>query len=74
MQLTGHDAAGFTGLLANNPVNGTKYKMGDRLEVADVEDWMIRSPDAIYGGTTARIMLAQLPEDQAAKLRPMFRD
>lgn len=76
MQLTGHDEAGFTGRLANDPVNGRKYRMGDRLTVAkaDVEDWMINGGDAMYGGYTARVMLDTLPAEKAAKLRPLFRD
>ncbi len=32
MQLTGYRDGTFTGLLANDPVNGAKYKMGDAYE------------------------------------------
>ncbi len=43
-------------MLANTPVNGTKYKLGQAMTVAsnDVEDWMVRTSDQIYGGYTAR--------------------
>ena len=67
---------GFIGRLANEPVNGKEYKMGQILEVAksDVEDWMINQGDAIYGGYTARLMMAQMPEDQRAKYEKLFKD
>jgi uncharacterized protein YegJ (DUF2314 family) len=66
----------FTGLLANKPVNGTKYQIGQPMTVAshDVEDWMVRTPDAIYGGYTARYQIKDLPKPQAERLAGMFRD
>jgi uncharacterized protein YegJ (DUF2314 family) len=76
MQLTDYRDGTFVGLLANDPVNGTKYKMGDEMKVAsaDVEDWMIRTDELIYGGYTARVALAAMPREQAEKYRIMFRD
>ena len=76
MQLTDYRDGAFVGLLANDPVNGSKYKMGDQMTVAeaDVEDWMVRSQDAIYGGYTARVALDSMPKEQADKFRPLFRD
>jgi uncharacterized protein YegJ (DUF2314 family) len=76
LQLTDYRDGTFVGLLANDPVNGTKYKMGDRMEVAkaDVEDWMINTGSEIYGGYTARVALADMPKEEADKYRPMFRD
>ena len=67
---------GFIGLLANKPVNGTKYQIGQVMTVAsrDVEDWMVRTSDVIYGGYTARYQLKDLPKQQAEKLALMFRD
>ena len=67
---------GFIGRLANEPVNGNEYKMGQVLEVAksDVEDWMVNQGDAIYGGYTARVMMDQMPEDQRAKYEKLFKD
>src|SRR5258708_1058011 len=43
LQLVGYSDGSYIGLLADVPVNGNKYKMGDRMTVAeaDVEDWMI---------------------------------
>lgn len=76
MQLTDYRDGTFVGLLANDPVNGTKYKMGDRMEVekADVEDWMVRTGSEIYGGYTARVALNDMPKEEAEKYLKMFRD
>lgn len=76
MQLLDYQDGTFVGLLANDPVNGTKYKMGDQMEVAkaDVEDWMVRTDEVIYGGYTARVALNDMPKEQAEKYRVMFRD
>jgi uncharacterized protein YegJ (DUF2314 family) len=76
MQLTDYRDGTFVGLLANDPVNGAKYKMGDRMEVAsaDVEDWMINTGELMYGGYTVRAMLKDMPKEEADKYRPMFRD
>lgn len=76
LQLLDYRDGTFVGLLANDPVNGTKYKMGDQMEVAkaDVEDWMVRSGEVIYGGYTARVALNDMPKEQAEKYRLMFRD
>ena len=76
MQLVDYSDGKFIGLLANDPVNGNKYKMGDQMTVAEavVEDWMVRSDDKIYGGYTARAALDSMPKEEADKYRPMFRD
>jgi uncharacterized protein YegJ (DUF2314 family) len=76
MQLTDYRDGKFVGLLANDPVNGKRHKMGDQMTVAEteVEDWMVKSGDRIYGGYTARAALDQLPKEEADKYRPMFRD
>ena len=66
----------FIGHLANKPVNGTKYDIGQPMTVAkgDVEDWMVRTKNEIFGGYTARYQLKDLPKQQAAQLAAMFRD
>lgn len=76
MQLTDYQHGTFTGLLANDPVNGSKYKMGDTMKVAkaDVDDWMISTGNELYGGYSVRIMLKDMPKDQADRLKTMFRD
>lgn len=76
MQLVDYRGGTFVGLLANDPINGTKYRMGDRMEVAgaDVEDWMINTGELMYGGYTVRAMLKDMPKEEADKYRPMFRD
>jgi len=76
MQLTDYKDGTFYGLLANDPVNGNKYKMGDAVQVAeaDVEDWMINNGTEIYGGYTARAILNDMPKEKADKYKLMFRD
>jgi uncharacterized protein YegJ (DUF2314 family) len=66
----------FIGRLANKPVNGTKYEIGQPMSVvsADVEDWMVRTTNEIYGGYSARYQLKDLPKQQAERLAGMFRD
>jgi uncharacterized protein YegJ (DUF2314 family) len=66
----------FVGRLANEPVNGTKYRMGQTMTVAavDVEDWMARTPDAIYGGYVARFSMKEMPKAQADRMATLFRD
>ncbi|WP_309394384.1 DUF2314 domain-containing protein [Chelatococcus sambhunathii] len=66
----------FAGRLANDPVNGAKYRKGQAMTVpaTEIEDWMISDGAKIYGGYTARVALAQMPKDQQAKYRAMFQD
>jgi uncharacterized protein YegJ (DUF2314 family) len=66
----------FIGRLANKPVNGTNYEIGQPVSVAiaDLEDWMVRTADEIYGGYTTRYQLKDLPKHQAERLAAMFRD
>ncbi len=76
LQVDDMQGGGFIGRLANTPVNGTKYQIGQVMTVAtaDVEDWMVRTSDVIYGGYTARYQIKDLPKPQAEKLAGMFRD
>ena len=66
----------FIGHLANEPVNGSKYKIGQFMTVAraDVEDWMVRTDGVIYGGYTTRYALKDIPKPQAELMARMFRD
>jgi uncharacterized protein YegJ (DUF2314 family) len=71
----------FIGRLANKPVNRTKDEIGQSeigqsmsVVSADVEDWMVRTTDEIYGGYTARYQVKDLPKQQAERLARMFRD
>jgi len=66
----------FIGQLANKPVNGTQYDIGAPMVVHmdDVEDWMVRTNDVIYGGYTARFQLKDVPTQEAKRLAAMFRD
>lgn len=76
MQLIDFRDGAYVGLLANDPVNGSDYRMGDEMTVAaaDVEDWMVNTGTEMYGGYTVRVMLGEMPKEEADKLRPMFRD
>lgn len=76
LQLTGDRGSEFIGRLANDPVNGSKYRRGQQMTVpvSEVEDWMITDGSVIYGGYTARVGLAELPKDKQAKYAGMFRD
>ena len=76
LQLTSDRGAEFVGLIANDPVNGAKYRKGQPMTVptSQVEDWMVRNGAEIYGGYTARVAFAQMPKDQQAKYNAMFRD
>jgi uncharacterized protein YegJ (DUF2314 family) len=76
LQLTGFSNGTYTGLLADRPVNGNQYRMGDRMEVAeaDVEDWMVNDGSTIYGGYTARVALKDMPKEDAARYQLMFQD
>lgn len=76
MQLVAFSDGHFVGLLADKPVNGNQYRMGDRMTVAeaDVEDWMIRNGGDVYGGYTVRQALADMPKEQAAKYGITFKD
>ncbi|CAN7713812.1 DUF2314 domain-containing protein [Mesorhizobium sp. LjNodule214] len=76
LQLLGYSDGTFVGLLADEPVNGNKYKIGDRMKVAeaDVEDWMIRNGGEVYGGYTTRQAFADMPKEQAAKYGITFKD
>lgn len=76
MQLVGFGNGKFIGLLADVPVNGNKYKMGDEMTVAeaDVEDWMVRNGGEVYGGYTVRKALTDMPRDKAAQYGITFKD
>jgi uncharacterized protein YegJ (DUF2314 family) len=76
MQIDGFADNLVIGRLANEPVNGTKYKMGQDMtaQKSDIEDWMVRDGDSIWGAYTARVMLASMPKDEAAALQAMLRD
>lgn len=76
MQLGDYRDGVYHGRLANAPINGNEYKMGDHMQVAeaDVEDWMVNTGAEMYGGYTVRVMLPEMPKDQAEALAKKFRD
>lgn len=76
LQVSAHQNGQFHGRLANKPVNGDRYAMGDRLTVpeAQVEDWNIIDGDTIYGAYTTRAILADIPAERARMVAKNFRD
>ncbi len=66
----------YIGSLANAPVNGTDYKLGDAMIIdeSDVEDWMIQSADGIRGGYAARYQVKQLPAAKRREIESQFID
>lgn len=75
VEVTGMRNDSFLGRLANDPVV-PGYRAGDPVEVArdDIEDWMINTGDARYGGYSVRAMLDDMPAEMAAELRRQLRD
>lgn len=66
----GRDDDGFSGLLANEPVD-MSGAAGDTVAFSQdmIRDWMYRGPDGkLYGNYTTRVMLADLTGDQAAQI------
>jgi len=76
LQVAAYKDGKFIGLLSNEPVNGATYKIGDRMDVAasDVEDWMVVDGQDIYGGYSTRLILDDMPPENAAPLKKRFRD
>ncbi|MEL6860999.1 MAG: DUF2314 domain-containing protein [Pseudomonadota bacterium] len=77
LQVDRVNGAIFHGRLANKPVGaGSEYRMGQSMQVAkhNVEDWMIRVPEGIYGGYTARHAATKMPPAERAELERMLLD
>ena len=51
LQVDEYKGGKFQGRLANEPTIGNEYRKGQALSVAegDVEDWMVKAQDGIYG-------------------------
>lgn len=76
LQVDGFQDNMVVGRLANAPVNGTKYRRGQNMNVpkSDVEDWMVRDGNSIWGAYSARVALADMPKADADRMRVMFKD
>lgn len=76
LQVDSHRDGVFRGRLANKPLNGSAYKAGDAMTVpaSEIGDWSVTDRDVIYGGYTARVALADMPEDRAKAFARRFRD
>lgn len=68
--LSGRSGAALTGVLINQP-EYTKDKLGDRVSIrqSDVIDWAYRKNGVMQGSFTTRVMLAHMPEAEAAEYR-----
>ncbi|UUP18969.1 DUF2314 domain-containing protein [Nitratireductor thuwali] len=75
VEVTGMRNGVFQGRLANDPVT-PGYRAGDPVELSsdEIEDWMINTGEARFGGYTVRAMLGDMPAAQAEELRRQFRD
>ena len=60
----------WSGALNNVPLNPA-YRQGQRVPIADADiiDWTYRRGSAMQGHHTTRVILASMPEDQAAGIR-----
>ena len=58
------------GILINQPVK-TKDKLGDKVAIqeADIVDWGYRKAGVMQGSFTTRVMLDQMPSDEADQYR-----
>jgi uncharacterized protein YegJ (DUF2314 family) len=68
--LQGRSGATLTGTLINQP-EYTKDMLGDQVVIqqADVIDWAYRKGRVMQGSFTTRVMLAHMPEGEAAEYR-----
>ena len=76
LQVDEYKGGKFQGRLANEPTIGNEYRKGQALSVAegDVEDWMVKAQDGIYGGYVTRYVMKDMPEPQRRKISALFRD
>lgn len=68
---------GMAGTLANEPVNMPGLHFGDEVRFAQdmIYDWGLVGPDGkILGHYTTRVLLEDLPEEQAAPIRAQLAD
>jgi uncharacterized protein YegJ (DUF2314 family) len=76
LQVEGVSTDTIVGRLANKPIHGNQYRMGQTMVIqkAQVEDWMIRSDNGMWGVYTARAALAAANDDQSKAMLAMFKD
>jgi uncharacterized protein YegJ (DUF2314 family) len=70
------DATKATCVINNEPAQVFTVKFGERVDVdpAIISDWMYLRDGLIVGGETVRVIVDQMPEDEAADLRAMLAD
>ena len=66
----------FNGFIANEPAGLTSVKLGDPYQIkqSDISDWMYTEGSDIYGAYTLRVMLKDMPTEQAAAFRKNLKD
>jgi uncharacterized protein YegJ (DUF2314 family) len=66
-----YDNGQLVGSLVNEPLDLPGLSLGSRVEIneADISDWSISTPDGVYGAFTSRVMIEDMPPDQAAQYR-----
>lgn len=64
----------LVGELADVPENLPGMQLGSRLVIEPdrISDWMIHTPQGIYGGYTMRVMIDDLPEAEARQYRELL--
>jgi uncharacterized protein YegJ (DUF2314 family) len=64
----------LVGSLANEPMFLPEMHLGSRVVVREeqVSDWSVFREDRLYGSFTTRVMLPELEEEQAARLRDVL--
>jgi len=68
------DARKATCVINNEPAQVFTVKFGERIDVdpAIISDWMYLRDGLIVGGETFRVIIDQMPKDQAAEYRAML--
>ena len=64
------------GVLANSPNDLPGLHQGSPVAIVDaqISDWIIQTPDGMYGAFTIRVMLPDMPADLAREQREMLTD
>lgn len=66
-----YDGDQLVGNLINEPYDLPGLRLGSRVEIEleDISDWSIRTPQGTYGGFTTRVMLEDMAPSEAQRYR-----
>lgn len=66
----------FAGVIANEPASLDSVQVGDRYRVSrsKISDWMYTKGDKIHGAQTLRVMLKDMPADEAESFRKRLQE